>query len=217
MTQKELINQIKEARKEFYAKNPCKHCVGNGCDDCRDCEDAPFRYELSSKVFKLEEEFKKLYNVEYDDYIKVQKLYSEHPLNKEDLLLLYKDLSGRTTYGTKIKWGHDSVFTFDNNHCGIGLIDIESSPKIILSGCYYGDNIRPYLFPLSSMTEEQEAEYTQLVCYMSDDDSDMWMEGEFIYIDKVAALTHFYNKYHLDYNGLIPKGIAIDATGLNIY
>jgi hypothetical protein len=67
------------------------------------------------------------------------------------------------------------------------------------------------------MTEEQEAEYTQLICYMSDDDSDMWMEGEFIYVDKVAALTHFYNKYHLDYNGLIPKGIAIDATGLNIY
>lgn len=217
MTQEELINQIKEARKEFLDKDPCKHCTNCIVDDGRSCEDAHLHYDLTSKIFKLKEKFKKLYNVEYDDFVKLQKLYSEHPLNKEEMMLLYKDLCGRTTYGTKIKWGYDSIFTFDNNHCGIGMIDIESAPKIILSGCYYGDNIRPYLFPLSSMTEEQEAEYTQLVCYMSDDDSDMWMEGEFIYVDKVAALTHFYNKYHLDYNGLIPKGIAIDATGLNIY
>jgi hypothetical protein len=30
-------------------------------------------------------------------------------------------------------------------------------------------------------------------------------------------LIDFYNKYHLDYRGLIPKGLAIDATGKNIY
>ena len=27
----------------------------------------------------------------------------------------------------------------------------------------------------------------------------------------------FYNKYHIDYRGLIEKGIALDATGKNIY
>lgn len=138
-------------------------------------------------------------------------------MTKDDTLLIYKDLCGRTTYGTKIKWGHESTFTFDDNHCGIGMIDIEHSPKIILSGCYYGDDIKPYLFPMSSMTEEQEAEYTHLVCYMSDEDSDTWVEGEFIYVNNAPALMHFYNKYHLDYNGLIPKGLAIDATGLNVY
>lgn len=27
----------------------------------------------------------------------------------------------------------------------------------------------------------------------------------------------FYHKHHIDYRGLIPMGLAIDATGLNIY
>jgi hypothetical protein len=30
-------------------------------------------------------------------------------------------------------------------------------------------------------------------------------------------LIDFYNKHHLDYRGLIPMGLAIDATNLNIY
>jgi hypothetical protein len=136
-------------------------------------------------------------------------------MNKEETLLLYKDLSGRTTYGTKIQ--HDNgIFTFDDSHCGIGMIDIETTPKIILSGCYYGDNIKPYLFPLSSMTEEQIREYTYIVNYMSGD-SDDWAEGEFVYVDDAPSLIHFYNIEHLDYLGLIPKGLAIDATRLNIY
>ena len=44
MTQKELIDQIKKARKEFLDKDPCKHCVGNGCDDCRDCPYSEYRH-----------------------------------------------------------------------------------------------------------------------------------------------------------------------------
>jgi hypothetical protein len=127
-------------------------------------------------------------------------------MNKEETLLLYKDLSGRTTYRTKIQ--HDNgIFTFDDSHCGIGMIDIETSPKIILSGCYYGDNIKPYLFPLSSMTEEQLDEYTKLctedtaggIYYFSPDSID-WL-----------------NKHHFDWRGLIEKGLALDATGLGIY
>jgi hypothetical protein len=122
-------------------------------------------------------------------------------MTKNDTLLLYKDLSGRTTYGTKIK--HDNgIFTFDNSHCGIGMIDVETSPKIILSGCYYGDNIKPYLFPLSSMTAEQKTTYNFLS-----------KSGH----ANPIALLDFYNKNNLDYRSLIPKGLAIDATRLNIY
>lgn len=137
-------------------------------------------------------------------------------MKKEDTLLLYKDLCGRTTYGTKVKHDH-GVFTFDNEHCGIGMIDVETSPKIILSGCYYGDNIKPYLFPLSSMTDEQKEEYTFIIDYISPDDSDTLAEGEFVYVDIAPTLIHFYHKHHLDYLGLIPKGLALDATELNIY
>ena len=62
---------------------------------------------------------------------------------------------------------------------------------------YFGD-IRPYLFPLSSMTDEQLEEFEK--CGLASYHDYDW-----------------YNKNHFDYRGLIEKGLAIDATGLNIY
>ena len=62
--------------------------------------------------------------------------------------------------------------------------------------------IKPYLFPLSSMTEEQQMDLTKFVAN--------GIRGENILYD-------WYNKNHFDYRGLIPMGLAIDATGLNIY
>ena len=63
-------------------------------------------------------------------------------------------------------------------------------------------NCKPYLFPLSSMTEEQQINLTKFVAN--------GIHGENILYD-------WYNKNHFDYRGLIPIGLAIDATGLNIY
>ena len=63
-------------------------------------------------------------------------------------------------------------------------------------------NCKPYLFPLSSMTEEQQKNLTKFVAN--------GINGENILYD-------WYNKNHFDYRGLIPMGLAIDATGLNIY
>ena len=63
-------------------------------------------------------------------------------------------------------------------------------------------NCKPYLFPLSSMTEEQQINLTKFVAN--------GIHGENILYD-------WYNKNHFDYRGLIPMGLAIDATGLNIY
>ena len=63
-------------------------------------------------------------------------------------------------------------------------------------------NCKPYLFPLSSMTEEQQINLTKFVAN--------GINGENILYD-------WYNKNHFDYRGLIPMGLAIDATRLNIY
>ena len=63
-------------------------------------------------------------------------------------------------------------------------------------------NCKPYLFPLSSMTEEQQKNLTKFVAN--------GINGENILYD-------WYNKNHFDYRELIPMGLAIDATGLNIY
>lgn len=68
------------------------------------------------------------------------------------------------------------------------------------------DNIKPYLFPLSSMTEEQKEEWKALLIREAYGTS-----------DNVVTPQDFYCKYHFDYRGLIEKGLAIDATNLNIY
>ena len=68
----------------------------------------------------------------------------------------------------------------------------------------------PYLFPLSVMTEEQEIEYDATFTTI------IYEDGR-----KDSAMTYrsfdWLNKNHFDYRGLIEKGLAIDATNLNVY
>lgn len=65
---------------------------------------------------------------------------------------------------------------------------------------------KPYLFPLSSMTEEQRKEWQSLMT-----------QDSYGILYHTIELYDYLNKNHFDYRGLIPKGLAIDATGLNIY
>ena len=77
--------------------------------------------------------------------------------------------------------------------------------------------VKPYLFPLSSTTEEQKREYNSLRDFVptyhyeyGDIVEDTELYDNFESIDYLIA-------NHFDYRGLIPLGLAIDATDLNIY
>lgn len=69
--------------------------------------------------------------------------------------------------------------------------------------CNISSPYLPYLFPISSMTEKQKIEEYKL------------MNSNFY--TSTVELPDFYNKNHIDYRGLIPMGLALDSTGLNIY
>lgn len=126
--------------------------------------------------------------------------------------LLIKDLCSRLPYGVKIQSTDENIITLT----GIILPNHYTTINGVYSFCDCCP-MKPYLFPLSSMTEEQKQEYTYIVNYISPDDTENWKEGEFIYVEQFSQLMHFYHINHLDYMGLIPMGLAIDATGLNIY
>ena len=133
-------------------------------------------------------------------------------MTQEDKMLLIKDLSSRLPYAVHVQ--HISGVS------GI-LHDIsihhkyDENDNICDAICYTdfledGNNItiehfKPYLFPLSSMTEKQEKEYNNLNCYEL---------GCFPHTEE--ALDYLI-KNHFDYRNLIDKNLAIDATGLNIY
>ena len=77
-------------------------------------------------------------------------------------------------------------------------------------------DFKPYLFPMSSMTEEQKKEYNLLQNFVP-----IYYYGFDIIVDKELydnwESIDYLNAHHFDYRGLIEKGLAIDATGLNIY
>ena len=74
----------------------------------------------------------------------------------------------------------------------------------------YSEHVKPYLFPLSSMTEWQDRELENL---MKNSIESCGMLSPYDCLE----MERFFNENHLDWRGLIPMGLAIDATGLNIY
>lgn len=124
-------------------------------------------------------------------------------MTQEQKELLLKDLCARLPYFTKVQIKNeivilDSICDDDGYH--FNFIGDDGEGVNI-------KQIKPYLFPLSSMTEEQKREYHELI-------GGMFGTSALINFE---ILTDFFNKNHLDYRGLIPMGLAIDATGLNIY
>ncbi len=65
---------------------------------------------------------------------------------------------------------------------------------------------KPYLFPMSGMTEEQKKEYQYI--------TERWMNDPSY---SISDSIDWLNKNHFDYRGLIPMELAIDATGKGIY
>ena len=145
---------------------------------------------------------------------------------EEQKELLLKDLCSRLPYGVKCK-----TLTKDINGNDIVYEDKEELTiyRVRRLGNEYM-TIIPYLFPLSSMTEEQANELFDLFGISILDS----IGGDYIKINECTGITFFLNKgfdveTHLDklmnwlhknnfdYRGLIPMGLAIDATGLNIY
>ena len=103
-------------------------------------------------------------------------------MTKEEKQLLLKDLCTRLPYGVKYNYGGNEGcdYTMDR----ISLIAVDDAFPI--------EDIRPYLRPMSFMTEEEQKFYYSA-----------------LYTDIIRM--EFYNSRYLDYNHLIEKGLALEA------
>lgn len=70
MNKDDFIKKIKEAESNLYKNNPCYHCVGNGCDDCRGCEDAIVSHQMKVEIRRLKNEYRTKFGVDYDEDLK---------------------------------------------------------------------------------------------------------------------------------------------------
>ncbi len=127
-------------------------------------------------------------------------------MTQEEKDLLLKDLCSRLPYKTKIQLTEYSDLTGEKLPSKIKTLDYCMLGRV-QAYCkgFRKDEVKPYLFPLSSMTPKQKSELSMLTA-----DSERMFDLTLIEID-------FYHKHHFDYRGLIPMGLANDATGLNIY
>ena len=124
-------------------------------------------------------------------------------MTQEQKDLLLKDICARLPYGVNCKIYHKYRY-YDMKLSGIFDNEAYFTDN---NGSLYIDyeNVKPYLLPLSSMTEEQEKEYNSLNC---------WELGCFPHTEDALD---FLIANHFDYRGLIPMGLANDASGKNIY
>ena len=125
-------------------------------------------------------------------------------MTQENRDLLVRDLCVRLPYGVKFKYEDRPEV------CEIlSITPIYENGNVVYFDRYVNEpkkcsiyDVKPYLFPLSSMTVEQKTSHNFL--------------KHSAYANPVK-LIDWYIKNHFDYRGLIPMGLAIDATGLNIY
>ena len=143
-------------------------------------------------------------------------------MTQEDRQILLKDLSSRLPYGVRYR-----RFAWDDKQgeeC-ISAKIYSISPDGYVRNYHedesdYIDNVRPYLFPFSSITEEQYIEFITISgwnCDITDIRRGKFSCISYIGLDYIYNTIDWLNKNHFDYRGLIEKGLAIDATGLNIY
>lgn len=123
--------------------------------------------------------------------------------------LLLKDLCARLPYGVIVDYKENE---FELPHWKITTIYPETFDgwigydKRVGAGSESGSrpfnigDVKPYLRPMSSMTEEEEKEYQDIV------------QNDGNWVNLLSQnLMNFFNKHHFDYYGLIEKGLALEA------
>ena len=141
---------------------------------------------------------------------------------EKDRDLLLRDLCARVPYGVKVQY-MNNIFVIDyvSSYEEVKL-DIPDNWTVGVS------EVKPYLFPLSSLTKEMMEEpniygffkYRDTIANVGHLESKDGISEEiytYIDIESISVLMELFHSHHIDYRGLIEKGLAIDATGLNIY
>ena len=141
-------------------------------------------------------------------------------MTQEDIELLATDISARVKYDVKVQLIHnektmDKYKTYLHPHLldpirVIAFINYEvrgcSKYKLNIGGeviCI--DDCMPFLRPMSSMTEEEKKElgnFAAAIMFASQNKNHLFQ------LTREALVGDFFNKHHIDYRGLIEKGLA---------
>ena len=134
-------------------------------------------------------------------------------LNEQEETLVLNDISARLIHGVKIakvdimteeaQGAYEAIFV--NKDRKTVAFD---TPDCVIH-CYRNmEMVKPYLRPMSSMTEDERKEYNDIVKNTIDFYDCPKSEDVCFFIVPIDWL----NAHHFDYRGLIERGLAIKVT-----
>lgn len=123
-------------------------------------------------------------------------------MTQEDKELLLQDLCARLYCGVKIT---------DGLHVTTLKVRIDTAPAT-LAQFISSENLKYYLRPLSSMTEEEVKEIQKINWQFCKDGFFVGAEDDgYCSVSQMADILKYLNEHHLDYRGLIEKGLVLEA------
>ena len=159
---------------------------------------------------------------------------------REDKDLLLKDLCARLPYGVmvSVQGGEFDSYKYPYQLTAVSKFGLDSFCKVYhpiytpFGGVPNVEDIKPYLRPMSSMTEEERVEFSKLLDkrYCEEDweghiSTSYCIEIDNVYTDDEGGIKYpsafrmnaidWLNAHYFDYRGLIEKGLAIEVTEEN--
>ena len=150
--------------------------------------------EVKDKISEIKDTNRKI--AEYDKVFNI--------MTPEEKQLLLIDLCARLPYGVKVQYLTEGDKTYI---CNVDQVSIKSQCVGIAETGHTVftwrtiDRIKPYLRPLSSMTEDEQIVYEQLI-------KDVHYKPRVSTCDKLIS---WLKENYFDYNYLIEKGLALEA------
>lgn len=129
-------------------------------------------------------------------------------MTNEEKQLLIKDLCARLPYEViaSINGENATIYGIDENTIIASLDGRDYKEEFIISIGNDTDTIKPYLRPMSSITEEEYKELKSISPYYG--------FAPYEYIGDWCPnydMVDWLNAHHFDYRGLIEKGLALEA------
>ena len=131
-------------------------------------------------------------------------------MNKEEKELLLRDLCNRLPYNVMCQVEFKEDGKYNSKVMLLSGIFTDEAYFTTKGGSIYSNEYKPYLRPMSSMTDEEQR-ILDSMC------NGVEMVSRLSGLKMFEKAFNWLNENHFDYRGLIEKGLAIDATDKNIY
>lgn len=141
-------------------------------------------------------------------------------MKMEDKELLLKDLCARLPYFENwVQYDGKDYMVTGYGHGRVSLLPSMFSSAV--GPCPLVEEVKPYLRPMSSMTEEEKIELSRLCHFTAVSENCETIEhgirildeisGDFYAPNIVVDAIDWLNANHFDYRGLIDKGLALET------